>query len=292
MIGLVVSSWSHHGSAQDKTVYVPYVRAYTGFRDLPGHVRILDGWNTTISVFNSASEQGRLSVTAAYGDGVELITSPPCILSLMPPHTGFRVPSCASFSTDVFDRAELAFVEMKVSHGAVIGANVIRWREVLCCLELTCGGPVPQGQAALPVYRGLFPAGSTAVAGPVELGAFKIPDYCVSGNQVYRRRVNVTMLNAGDRAGVFLISEIPGTTVSTPVREQTVSVPAKGVVQVNSIPVPTEPGPGLASPSGAGYQIWFKVTADQPFLFYVSTIFDDPEPGALPFQVYPASLGE
>jgi len=34
------------------------------------------------------------------------------------------------------------------------------------------------------------------------------------------------------------------------------------------------------------------VSADQPFLFYVSTIFDEPEPGALPFQVYPGVLAE
>jgi hypothetical protein len=53
--------------------------------------------------------------------------------------------------------------------------------------------------------------------------------------------------------------------------------------------VPTQHDNDLTA-ANDGNRIWITISANQPFLSYVSTIFDNPEPGALPFEVYPSYL--
>jgi len=180
---------------------------------------------------------------------------------------------------------------MEVPAGLLVRADLQKNRlRCGCPGELDCTA-FPQGQVFLPVFRGLFPAGSSAVGGPVELGTFDLSPSCASLNQEYRRRVNVTLFNGGDVPATFHVAESPNHTSSVPLLTRDVVVGPRDVVQINSIAIPTEPSNDLTAPNG-GSRIWFTVTADQPFLFYVSTVFDSPEVGALPFQVFPGSLAD
>ena len=143
----------------------------------------------------------------------------------------------------------------------------------------------------LPVFRGLFPAGSTAVSGAIELGNFDLPPSCGTLDMQYRRRVNVTLFNGGDVPATFRVSETPANSSAEEIRSDEYVVDAKQVLQINSFPVPSESAPPLRAQNG-GARIWINVTADQPFLSYVSTIFDKPEAGSLPFQVYPGVIAD
>lgn len=140
--------------------------------------------------------------------------------------------------------------------------------------------PASLGRVELPVFTGIFPAGTTAVAGDVSL----TPAECAGGPEV-RRRVNLTLFNAGDHAATF---EVVGTAVGaaagagTP--PQTYGVPPKSLVQFNALPVEAFP---VCEPGGA----WFRITGDQPFLAYVSTVRPETTPGGvLPYEIFPARL--
>ncbi len=145
------------------------------------------------------------------------------------------------------------------------------------------------GQVTIPIYRTLFPAQSTAISGPVELGYFDLPKAVYPPALQRRRRVNVTLFNAGDAPTTFVVRTFPHNFSATAFAEQTVVVEAKDVLQVNRISVPTESSIPMQSSNG-GNRIWVTITADQPFLSYVSTVFDAVEAEDLPFQVYPSYL--
>jgi hypothetical protein len=139
--------------------------------------------------------------------------------------------------------------------------------------------PESYGRVELPVFTSLFPAGATAVAGDVSLTATE----CAGGPEV-RRRVNLTLFNAGDAAATF---QVVGTAVgggpgggTSPL---TYTVPAGSLVQFNAIPLEGLP---VCQAGGA----WFKVTGDQPFLAYVSTNRPETAPGILPYEIFPARL--
>ena len=59
------------------------------------------------------------------------------------------------------------------------------------------------GRVELPVFTEIFPAGSTAVAGDVSLSALE----CASGPEA-RRRVNLTLFNAGSQSATFRVSAV------------------------------------------------------------------------------------
>ncbi len=92
--------------------------------------------------------------------------------------------------------------------------------------------PESLGRVELPVFTELFPAGSTAVAGDVSLSALE----CASGPEA-RRRVNLTLFNAGTEAATFRVSAVSVMTGpgggSPP--EQVYEVPAKSLVQFNAL---------------------------------------------------------
>ena len=138
--------------------------------------------------------------------------------------------------------------------------------------------PESLGRVELPVFAGLFPAGTTAVAGDVSL----TPTECAGGPEV-RRRMNLTLFNAGDAEATFVVvgkalQPGPGGEPGP----QTFHVPAKSVVQFNAIPVDAFP---VCQPGGA----WFRITGDQPFLAYVSTVRPE-STGVLPYEIFPAHL--
>lgn len=133
------------------------------------------------------------------------------------------------------------------------------------------------GRVELPVFTSLVPAGLTAVAGDVSL----TPTEC-SGPAEARRRVNLTVFNAGETAATFTVV---GTAVASGPggvgAPQTYQVPARSLVQFNALPVDAFP---VCQPGGA----WFRITGDQPFLAYVSTARPQTVPGILPYEIFPA----
>lgn len=139
--------------------------------------------------------------------------------------------------------------------------------------------PESLGRVELPVFTEIFPAGSTAVAGDVSLSALE----CASGPEA-RRRVNLTLFNAGSQAATFHVSAIAvggGPGGSSP--DQQYQVPAKSLVQFNALSLENLP---VCAPGGA----WFQITGDQPFLAYVSTARPQTAPGILPYEIFPARL--
>ena len=137
--------------------------------------------------------------------------------------------------------------------------------------------PESLGRVELPVFTELFPAGSTAVAGDVSLSALE----CASGPEA-RRRVNLTLFNAGSHAATFHVSAVSvasGPGGASPV--QVYEVPANSLVQFNALSLERLP---VCEAGGA----WFHITGDQPFLAYVSTVRPESLPGVLPYEIFPA----
>ena len=135
----------------------------------------------------------------------------------------------------------------------------------------------------MPVYRGLFPAGARVVTNEMVLGNPAVPDSC-GANQRYFRRVNVTLFNGGAAPGTFVVRAIPRQNSTRVIFEMTVTLGPGEVRQVNRLPIPVEDVPENRYPGGVS--VWLTVTCDQPFLGYASTIFENPEAGALPFEAF------
>ncbi len=268
-----------------QALYVPFVYVWYDEALLPDGTATYSAWQSSLAIFNNSDSPATFSQTAIYGRGAVLSHRPVCEdTDTIPPHTGHSIGGCVA---PVPDRG-VGFLELQTSPGAVVRADVMRVKFHCSCYSSLGCTDAAQGQVRMPAYRSLFPSGSTVVSGPVELGNFVLPETCFSSNQQYRRRVNVTLLNAGDLPATFTITVLPVHFSSAPISQQSVVVPAKDVIQVNRIPVPTEESTLLAFLYG--FRIWITITADQPFLSYVSTVFDNPEPGALPFDVYPSYI--
>jgi len=139
--------------------------------------------------------------------------------------------------------------------------------------------PESLGRVELPVFTELVPAGMAAVAGDVSLSALE----CASGPEA-RRRVNLTIWNAGSAEGSFTVRGAgaetgPGGSVT----ELEYTVPARALVQFNAIALDALP---VCEAGGA----WFRITGDQPFLAYVSTVRPETLPGVLPYEIFPAKI--
>jgi hypothetical protein len=137
--------------------------------------------------------------------------------------------------------------------------------------------PLALGRVELPVFTELVPAGMTAVAGDISFSA----DECGETPSV-RRRVNLTVFNAGAAPASFTLDAPNGTgDPSYPLKYE---VPARSLFQFNDIPTAGLP---VCSTGGA----FVSVTADQPFLAYVSTSRPETVPGILPYEIFPALVG-
>lgn len=275
--------------AEPPDIYIPYAFAITDSTTLPDGTGLSTGWQSIVGVRNATSATASVTLVALFGNGAQLGDPSECRANVITlrAQTGENVVPC------ILKRPNpgVAMLLMRATPGVLFGAEVQRARFRCGCDQSLGCTPIPQGQATLPVFRGLFPSGATAISGPVELGNFRLPPTCASANQQYRRRVNVTLFNGGESTATFRIWETPNHFSSETLYSREVTVGPKEVLQLDSFPVPTEWDLNLVAVNG-GNRIWMNVTADQPFLSYVSTIFDDPEAGALPFQVYPGSVPE
>jgi hypothetical protein len=281
-VALVVFGWGTAAAQNLQPLYVPLVFAATGSTLEPGgYVVDIQRWESTMSVFNPTDSPATVIDVAVYGKGAVLtqVPRPP-----IQPHQGNGlVPSVVP----VPDRG-VGFLELRMSPGVVFYADVQSVTR-RCAVGSPLCDELVHGQVNMPFYRALFPPGSVAVSGAVELGYFGLPKAVYSPEVERHRRMNVTLFNAGDAPASFVVRTFPHNRSAVSLTEQTVIVEAKDVFQVNGFPVPTEASIPMQSVNG-GNQIWVTITADQPFLSYVSTIFNAVESGDLPFQVYPSFL--
>lgn len=137
--------------------------------------------------------------------------------------------------------------------------------------------PLALGRVELPVFTELVPATMTAVAGDISFSSEECGEQAT-----VRRRINLTLFNSGDRAATFVVAAPNGPGVLP--YPLSLEVPARTVVQFNDLP---SKGLPVCSAGGA----FVSVTADQPFLAYVSTSRPETVPGVLPYEIFPARLG-
>lgn len=288
-LGVLLLVAGRLSGAEPTDLYIPFVRATIESTNFPDGTSELLRWESIVGANNTSSVAASLTAVGLFGNGAALGEATDCGHSVsVPPQMGASVvvPCVLRYPSP-----GVAMLQLRTPPGIVLGAEVQKVRFRCGCNGFPGCTPIPLGQATLPVFRGLFPAGATAVSGPVELGNFTLPPTCGPASQQYRRRVNVTLFNGGNSTARMRFWETPNHFSSDAIYSQDLTLGPKEIVQVNGVPVPTEWNDNLHAVND-GQRIWIKVTSDQPFLSYVSTVFDNPEPGALPFQVYPGMVAE
>ncbi|MCE7958800.1 MAG: hypothetical protein DYH06_12845, partial [Acidobacteria bacterium ACB2] len=127
------------------------------------------------------------------------------------------------------------FNEFEVPPGVVVSAEVEKQHRKLCGID-PGGNPIMetlgQGLVPLPVYRGLFPAGTDVVTNTIALGNPRLTPICAAENEKYFRRVNVTLFNGGQEPGTFTIKVLLLWNTPTTISETTVTLAAKEVRQL------------------------------------------------------------
>lgn len=163
---------------------------------------------------------------------------------------------------------------------ALAAPGRVAYRATLERLETVPEGlpkvPESLGRLELPIFTELFPAGVTAVAGDVSLSASEC-----AGSGDARRRVNLTLFNAGTQPARFVVSA--SSTSGGSGANVEYQVPARSLVQFNKLALDSLP---VCQAGGA----WFRITGDQPFLAYVSTVRPESFPGVLPYEIFPARI--
>ncbi len=274
---------------EDVTSYVPFVSTFS--LSTPGswestHVF----WMSRMSAFNNGPAQARVSLDLVYQICAPLEVGAyrhECGEIQVPPQTGYDLDYC-SYWGDFGP----GFMKITSDDTIVLAADVQR---VLFLPH--CGGGatldgnpsynlLQQGSVPLPVYRGLFPENSSVVVGPVDLGALDHPETCITGVATHRRRVNVTLLNAGRDWAEFRLTVRTHRAFSSPVIESHLLAPPGQVTQLNAVPISL--AENMQPGDGYDVRVWLSITGSQPFLAYVTTIFEGGEPGTNSVTVYEA----
>ncbi len=275
-------------AAEQKHYFVPLIQAVTSTEVIPGSdpaggLTIRTMWLDNLSAFNTSSVTASVTPVAFYGGFVK---TPGDQTVTLAPGTGDQFSRWPWAGIGGPESGPVGFVELLADPGVIVNAGVEKAQFCSgCVLPDRVGGEtlVSQGRSAMPVFESLFPAGASVICGEVNLGAprqtcGKPPD------QQYPRRVNVTLLNAGAQEATFTVQAISLYTKPEPIFELAVKVGAKDVKQVNSVPIPrTENGHVTVD---YDTYVWIRITCDQPFLAYVSSVFEGGAQGSMPFEVF------
>jgi hypothetical protein len=276
------------GASQTRRVYVLGVKIFKPASPPLGaapqfHSVVLWGF---LSAFNKGTSTGSITKLAAFGTHGPLVIP---IVTTVPiaPGQGFPPTASVDFAGD-----GLEIVKYELSGDVVLTATLERIHGSFpdckfSGVEPSLGSSLPQGRIPLPVFEDLFPADAVVASGdvvPFNPGPAELPPGC--GNQKYVRRINLTLFNGGVESATFLVKVYKKPFGPGPVFTSTFGVPPETVQQFNSVytpPIPPFEDEGESN-------LWFTITADQPFLSYVSTTFDEPQPGAIPYEVFPSKL--
>lgn len=236
---------------------------------LPTFSATSDGYTlaSSLTAFNNTDRSGTVEVLGAWdakgerAPGTEPVAIDPSTAAVIP-------------TDDLREGQPVQMLGLKAPGRFAFRATLER-------LELVPEGspkvPESLGRVELPVFTALVAAGQTAVAGDVSL----TPSEC-AGTPEQRRRVNLTLFNAGDVTATFtVVGAVVGTGPGGGAPPVTYAVPARSLVQFNALPIELFP---VCEDGGA----WFRITGDQPFLAYVSTVRPQSVPGVLPYEIFPA----
>lgn len=283
----VLSPLAYPALAAERTVYVPTVRITRPAASPFGGDG--EGWSFRLAshfmVFNFSPEQKSVTLTTWFdsrggvhqehpaGTGFDISPGKAGLMNAgLCPDSGGGCVSIAEFRVE-----DGVAVRNTLERSYLVGAG---------CFPVPTTGELSQGRIPLPVFEGLHPAGTIAACGdvmPFNAGGAQI---CSNvKDQKYVRRLNLTLFNGGKDPATFVVKGYrsvfdPPTVVFT----ATYGLGPETVTQINSFYAP--PIPVDCSPHEEN--LWFTITADQPFLAYISTVFDDPGPGVNPYQIYPA----
>ena len=184
-----------------------------------------------MSVFNPTDFPADIVDAAVYGKGAGL---PQVLRPPLPAHQERGIGA----SVAPYPERGVGFLEVRTSPGVVFYADVERVTQ-----RCEVGAPncisFLHGAVNIPLYRALFPAGSVAISGAVELGQIGLSQNGYPPETERRRRMNVTLFNAGNAPATFVVRTFPHNFATSPLAEQTVVVASKDVFQVNGFPVPT-----------------------------------------------------
>ena len=223
---------------------------------------------STLTAFNNSDRPATVTYAGVW-DGLGEFTPPAPV----------QIPSAAAAILDsrsLRDGQHVQMLSLSFPRGVALRATLERFETVPDGIARV---PESLGRLELPVFTALFPAGSTAVAGDVSLSVSE----CAGGPEV-RRRLNLTLFNAGADSATFQVAgTAAGDTPGPAMEPLSYSVPAHSLVQFNAIPLDTFP---VCKAGGA----WFRITGSQPFLAYISTVRPETVPGVLPFEIFPARL--
>jgi len=267
------------GPRPELTLYVPGVfasgRKSADMLGCDGTLTLASG----LSAYNNGAGVASFSVAAAYDEnGSRILAEHPIQLR---PGAGTQLDTKPESS-------RLQILALRATEGVVVWPTLTR--------NVACDrGSVPsQGRVPLPTFTSLFPADAHAVSGDVKIldsPSDACPTFNPSFAPTFRRRVNLTLFNAGNAAATFRVVGRQLAQAGAPAVDlvtERYSVPARTVRQIDNLKL--ELAPLCAADGPDGLNIWFDVSADQPFLSYVSTAFEDATPGALPYEIYPSRL--
>lgn len=267
-----------HAAGQEVTTYYPTFGAATPNSpgtDSGGHA-FAEFWLSSCGLFNLSSTPETVTADEVLGDRLD------------PGTCGFTYtyrPGEGGFAPCYF-YGPPNFVRLRHSPKITIDAQLIRHR--MACPGFSAAA-LPQGFTSLPTYRRLFQPGERTTAGPVELRTQAFRADCATSNQVYNRRVNITLANYGQVPATFTIVAYPFRRFGgpyEPVWSENVVVDARSVRQVNDVPIPRTLTDVQVNRQLGSMSVWLTITSDQPYLGYVSSVFEGGEPGSLPFQVF------
>ncbi|MDL1949922.1 hypothetical protein FBQ97_08940 [Acidobacteria bacterium ACD] len=267
--------------------YTPIVNVRTGaFVNENGGV-VEAWWVSTLLGYSGGTTDATLGYVDAFGPGASISSDYGCPESwTFPPGVGFvfesRDGGCVR--DPVGGPGFLAFT---ATEGMQVDSSVERiWYDISC--DVLGRVPSSEGRRPLPIYRGLFPAGSNATSGAVSLGAPRL--YCFGPEHRYPRRVNVTMFNGGEQPATFSVTVRRLELDPRVLVENRYSLGPKEVFQANDLAFPWIPGG--ESDLDLDQMVWITITADQPFLSYVTTVYDLGTPHDVGFEVYPSRLAQ
>lgn len=286
---LAVAILSQPGAlrGQSKSVFIPL---WSDFTSVWGGAS--DGAKvvtTEVAWYRSGSaDRSPIEIRNAYGD-IDVASTEDCKKNLQNlPLAGYGVPNFGCVGFQGVKPLEVGFVEVGLSPGQAFFPSAWYFAEEY----LGGGGPdggshdpptaVVKQEVPLPTYDSLLPAGSVAVSPPVFLGRF--PDGGAFDPPAYRhaRRLNLILLNAGERNADFQVLVRPMDD-GPPLGTSVVTVAAKGVVFVGNLPFERRWKGSFAT---FGNAAWIEVTAAEPFLGVVISEIDDAGVGDAKYAAY------
>lgn len=271
LVGVALFLLPMRALGQESLVFVPMIDAPVDARPLPRGGTEIRGWYSMVFVRNFGQTASTVRVVPFF--------SPGCFFQnpLIP---GAAVAICKN------TRGPIDFVAIELGQDVALSAEMFRYSSRAHCGPSTTHEVVQLGGASLPVFKGLFPAGSTTVTNHINLGGRLLTPSCSDlPRELYPRRVNLTLANGGTQRSRFTVKFFALQGLAEPLSTQTFELDPREVRQFNAIQPTQIPYP-YAYVLNSMF-VWASVVSDQPYVGYLSSAFDDGGPDTMPLEVFP-----